>query len=183
MNHLLRRSNPAIAIAAAASLLLPCKLRYRDGTFSSCESLPDNTAGLLFIGTGSSTGCPRPNCALLFNSNVNSNPPTTSFMAENDAYTQEMKKMCQVSSLATRGDPRHNKNYRGNPSIMIVHKNNDTLEGELSDDHDSSLRGASQHKTVVIDVGKTFTESALRWMPQYGLATINAVVLSHEHME
>ena len=69
---------------------------------------------------------------------------------------------------------------------MIVHKNNDTLDGELPDG-DSSQKGGSkpqlQHRTVVIDVGKTFTESALRWMPSYGLTTIDAVVLSHEHME
>ena len=66
---------------------------------------------------------------------------------------------------------------------MIVHQNNDTLVGELRDDDDSGSKGASKHKTVVIDVGKTFTESALRWMPQWGLTTIDAVVLSHEHME
>ena len=41
----------------------------------------------------------------------------------------------------------------------------------------------SNRKTVVIDVGKTFTESALRWMPPHGLASIDAVVLTHEHMD
>ena len=102
---------------------------------------------------------------------------------DNDTYMQQMKKTCQVSSMATRGDPRYNKNYRGNPSIMIVHQNNDALVGELLDDDDSAATEASKHKTVVIDVGKTFTESALRWMPQWGLTTIDAVVLSHEHME
>lgn len=80
-----------------------------------------------------------------------------------------------MSSLATRGDPRFNKDYRGNPSLMIIHQNNDTEE--LSHD------GKMNRKTVVIDVGKTFTENSLRWMPPHGLTTIDAVVLSHEHME
>lgn len=65
-------------------------------------------------------------------------------MAENATYLQQMKKMCKVSSLATRGDPRFNKNYRGNPSLMIVHKNNDTLDGELPDG-DSSQKGGQNH--------------------------------------
>jgi phosphoribosyl 1,2-cyclic phosphodiesterase len=104
-------------------------------------------------------------------------------MAEKDTYIQQMKKTCQVSSMATRGNPRYNKNYRGNPSLMIIHQNNDTLRGELLDDDYSGTKEASIHKTVVIDVGKTFTENALRWMPQWGLTTIDAVVLSHEHME
>lgn len=82
--------------------------------------------------------------------------------------------------MATRGDPKFNKNYRGNPSLMIVHRNNDALDGSRAK-NDAEKEG--QPKTVVIDVGKTFTESALRWMPQYGLTSIDAVVLSHEHME
>ena len=35
----------------------------------------------------------------------------------------------------------------------------------------------------MIDVGKTFTENALRWMPLYGLTSLDAVVLTHEHMD
>ena len=82
--------------------------------------------------------------------------------------------------MATRGDPKFNKNYRGNPSLMIVHRNNDAVDGSHAK-NDAEKEG--QPKTVVIDVGKTFTESALRWMPQFGLTTIDSVVLSHEHME
>ncbi|KAL3761674.1 hypothetical protein ACHAW5_002654 [Stephanodiscus triporus] len=98
-----------------------------------------------------------------------------------------MKQNCIVSSLATRGDPRFNKDYRGNPSLMIIHQNSDTGREELSDDGivhiKASQKGESHRKTVVIDVGKTFTENALRWMPSHGLTAIDAVVLSHEHMD
>jgi len=96
-----------------------------------------------------------------------------------------MKQNCIVSSLGTRGDPRFNKDYRGNPSLMLVHQNNDTILEEISD-HDivyvlANQKRKSHRKTVVVNVSKTFTENALRWMPSHGLTTIDAVVLSHEH--
>ncbi|KAL7536567.1 hypothetical protein ACHAWF_005499 [Thalassiosira exigua] len=130
-----------------------------------CESPPSSTTGLLFLGTGSSTGCPRPICGLLFSGNTDAKPAKLDPTAYDDEYLRRMKKMCRVSSLATRGDPKYNKDYRGNPSVMIVHRNNDTA------------------RTVVIDVGKTFTTCALRWLPSHGIASIDAVVLSHEHMD
>ena len=58
---------------------------------------------------------------------------------------------------------------------MIVHKNSD--DASFDGDEGGKL------KTVVIDVGKTFTENALRWMPQHGLTSLDAVVLTHEHMD
>ena len=73
-----------------------------------------------------------------------------------------------------------NKDYRGNPCLMIVHDNNDSVDdGSDNDDWVEKNR----YQNVVIDVGKTFTESALRWMPLYGLTSIDAVVLTHEHMD
>jgi len=112
----------------------------------------------------------------LFNRDKHSIPPTSTL---NDEDLKEMYKICSVSSLATKGDPRYNKNYRGNPSLMIVHQNNDTIDGGSK--KDGTPAGIS--KNVVIDVGKTFTESATRWMPTYGLTSIDAIVLSHEHMD
>ena len=86
--------------------------------------------------------------------------------------------------MATRGDPRYNKDYRGNPSLMIIHQNNDTLgESGKSEGDSETEKAAKPSKTVVIDVGKTFTESALRWIPTLGLTSIDTIVLSHEHME
>ena len=88
--------------------------------------------------------------------------------------------------MATRGDPKDNKDYRGNPSLMIVHQNDDAMDGTLSSDatkrNDANPNG-KPFKTVVIDVGKTFTENALRWMPRHGLKSIDAIVLTHEHMD
>lgn len=161
-------------MAAASSTLL---YNYFQASRSSCESNPSQKArpGLLFIGTGSSTGCPKPNCALLFNAGNKKVPPLHNNSRE---YMEKMRNSCKVSSLATAGDPSNNKNYRGNPSVMIVHQNNDAVDGQ-----EPSIASSNEIKTVLIDAGKTFTENALRWMPRHGLSSIDAVVLSHEHMD
>jgi hypothetical protein len=36
--------------------------------------------------------------------------------------------------MATKGNPRYNKDYRGNPSLLIIHQNNDTVEEHSEDD-------------------------------------------------
>mmetsp|Transcript_21651 Transcript_21651/g.30337 ORF Transcript_21651/g.30337 Transcript_21651/m.30337 type:complete len:418 (-) Transcript_21651:75-1328(-) len=122
---------------------------------------------LLFLGTGSSTGCPKPICSLLF-----PQAPITT----NDnfilAQQKDMLEKCKISRLASVGDPKKNKNYRNNPSLLISHQNND-------DGSNDSLKT----RNIVIDVGKTFREGAIRWMPQNGICSIDAVVLSHEHMD
>ncbi len=181
----LRRVCPPLVAALSSSVIHPNFHQRGGAQKAACETIiskePSASPGLLFIGTGSSTGCPKPACALLFNAenentNLNLNKP---FM--NSDYMNHMKDLCTVSSMATKGDPRHNKNYRGNPSLMIVHRNSDEADGEF--DENISDKKKSCLRTVVIDVGKTFTENALRWMPEHGLTTIDAVVLSHEHMD
>eukprot|EP01082_Thalassiosira_pseudonana_P009217 g8236.t1 g8236 contig29:59509-60811(-) len=153
----LRRCAPAVATVSTSLLLIynplernsaVCEIRHQQQQDTSLANSP----GLLFIGTGSSTGCPRPTCALHFNSEFKALPPdfkkTTS---SNDDYLQQMQKMC---------------------------KNNDTVDGKgSSGDKETKLQN------VIIDVGKTFTENALRWMPQHGKTSIDAVVLTHEHMD
>ena len=134
MAHILKHSKPAMAAAVSSALLLSYTLTRRDdNTATRCESSlqhEQHKPGLLFLGTGSSTGCPRPSCALLFNRDKHSISPTSTL---NDEDLKEMYKICSVSSLATKGDPRYNKNYRGNPSLMIVHQNNEVLTHEHMD--------------------------------------------------
>ena len=178
----------------AASFFLSYKLTTNMGrcelSATKCEgSSSSSTAGLLFLGTGSSTGCPKPSCALLFNANGNNVHSTSSKSLNNiDEYLETMKRNCKVSTMATKGNPRYNKDYRGNPSLLIIHQNNDTVEEHSEDDMNvdeiqTNNGKTSCTKTVVIDVGKTFTESALRWMPSHNLTSIDAVVLTHEHMD
>jgi phosphoribosyl 1,2-cyclic phosphodiesterase len=92
----------------------------------------------------------------------NPNPMTALNKEYFDAY-------CTVSNLAipsrtnsNESNPINNKNYRNNPSLLI----------QTSDGH-----------TTIIDVGKTFREAALRWFPSYGISSIDAIILTHEHMD
>ena len=74
--------------------------------------------------------------------------------------------------MALEGDPRRNRNYRGNPSLLLRVRADD-----LADD------GATRH--VLIDCGKTFREAAQRWLPEYvaGHGGLDAVVITHEHAD
>jgi phosphoribosyl 1,2-cyclic phosphodiesterase len=67
------------------------------------------------------------------------------------------------------GDPIHNRNYRNNPSLII----------SLANHNNES----NKKQTVIIDVGKTFREGALRWLPKYGIHGIDAIILTHQHMD
>lgn len=69
---------------------------------------------------------------------------------------------CPVCSKATEPD---NKNRRHNTSILIRYP------------------GSCGHSNIVIDAGKFFYHSALRWFPHYGIRTIDAVVITHSHAD
>jgi phosphoribosyl 1,2-cyclic phosphodiesterase len=91
------------------------------------------------------------------------------------ALQEQLGHTCRTSKLAALGDPRHNKNYRNNPSLLISHRNND--------DDQTFGEEPVPVRNVIIDCGKTFRETALRWMPANGIRSIDAIVLTHEHMD
>jgi phosphoribosyl 1,2-cyclic phosphodiesterase len=128
---------------------------------------------LIFLGTGSSTGCPRPLCSLIFSKNGTPDPVIQETL-EVQNMKQELVESCRTSNLAIlRGvDPADNKNYRNNPSFLIS-----LVTAE--DHHTNSL----VRKNVIIDVGKSFREGALRWLPRHSIRTLDAIVLTHEHMD
>jgi phosphoribosyl 1,2-cyclic phosphodiesterase len=74
---------------------------------------------------------------------------------------EQLQSYCRVSYLAGTDSPETNKNYRNNPSLLLQLEN----------------------KNVIIDVGKTFREGALRWFPRYSVASLDAIVLTHHHMD
>lgn len=81
--------------------------------------------------------------------------------------TDRVTPTCHVSHLASRGDPKYNKNYRNNPSFLIHH-------------YDSQ---SESYKNIIIDVGKTFREGAMRWFPEFKIQSLDAIILTHEHMD
>jgi phosphoribosyl 1,2-cyclic phosphodiesterase len=140
----------------------------------------DDTSRLIFMGTGSSTGCPRPLCAMVF---ANSDDDVTK--DNEDASLLQLRSRwatyCHTSSLAIQGgNPRYNKNYRNNPSLLI------SVVAAVVDNHMDGSDAAHARlgrRNVLIDVGKTFREGALRWFPVHGIRSLDAIVLTHQHMD
>lgn len=58
-----------------------------------------------------------------------------------------------------------NKNRRLNTSILIRHAR------------------SSERYNILVDAGKFFYHSALRWFPAYGVRTIDAVIITHSHAD
>jgi phosphoribosyl 1,2-cyclic phosphodiesterase len=182
----------SVAITASAVLSL---LLERDGsrtladsgtTESNCKEMNDlvdpplHTNKLLFLGTGSSTGCPRPLCTMLFPRLVKTELGVHRQVDPDENSLTSLQKYyepyCSVSRLAVQGDPVQNKNYRNNPSILISHK--------------TSTR--TERRNIIIDVGKTFREGAIRWISHTNdnaahyddtIRSIDAIILTHEHMD
>ena len=166
----MRRCITLRAVAALSAAALPAFVSHRPRTSlneesmslpsSSTTSLPSSssTSFIRFIGTGSSTGCPKPICLL-----------------SSSALPEHSKLYCKGSRIANEGDPKHNKNYRGNPSILIGYRPS------------SSSSTPSPSANIVVDVGKTFREHFIRWIPSlpapYSVPSVDAVVLTHEHMD
>lgn len=163
MNSAFRHCAPAAAASfVSASALLLSSLST---PAALCEEQEEKDTQqrpkLVFLGTGSSTGCPKPLCTMLFQNGS----------SEADAAQQEeFAGICKVSNRAIQGNPQHNKDYRNNPSLLIHHYEN-------GDDT------TAVPKNVIIDVGKTFREGALRWMPQHCIQSLDAIILTHHHMD
>lgn len=69
---------------------------------------------------------------------------------------------CPVCTKAAKpGD----KNRRLNTSILIRHAN------------------ATGTHNILIDAGKFFYHSALRWFPEFGIRTLDAVIITHSHAD
>ncbi|KAJ4848082.1 hypothetical protein Tsubulata_026722 [Turnera subulata] len=71
-------------------------------------------------------------------------------------------KTCPVCSKAVEPG---NKNRRLNTSILLRHPS------------------PSGMRNILIDAGKFFYHSALRWFPEFGLRTIDAVIITHSHAD
>jgi phosphoribosyl 1,2-cyclic phosphodiesterase len=109
-------------------------------TVASSDSPPSSF--IQFLGSGSSTGCPKTSCI----------------------FKGQDAEQCSTSLAALVGDPSNNKDYRGNPSLLISHR-----------------PSPSTQTNVIIDAGKTFRESLLRVRPQ--ITHVSGIVLTHEHMD
>jgi phosphoribosyl 1,2-cyclic phosphodiesterase len=136
---------------------------------------------------------------MLFSAEDN-NSSSIPWTQEQQAFRQQMESHCTVSRLAIRpkrgggGDdgiatsnPKDNKNYRNNPSLLIHHyplsSSNTNINNNTNETDQTTTTTYPSPKNVIIDVGKTFRETCLRWFPEFGITSLDAIVLTHQHMD
>ena len=160
MNAACRRMGPIAGVVVAQAFGSTSKYTQSEPV-NNDNQLP--RPKLLFVGTGSSTGCPKPLCSMLFGAADSKTIDTPELKRLRSEYHDK----CKTSTAATQGDPKHNKNYRNNPALLISY----------------CPPATGECKNIIIDAGKTFREGALRWFPEHGIATLDAIILTHHHMD
>lgn len=132
--------------------------------------LKKGEADVIFLGAGSSSGIPQPRCLMPVCSAVEELPSAVfvknGYKLNSDGRTFDCKVCAAARADMCKGFPDETSNYRGNPSILIRFEDTD---------------GVRRH--VLIDCGKTFMNSVLRWFPYYGVPGVDAVILTHQHAD
>lgn len=120
-----------------------------------------STGEVIFLGTGSSTGVPH------IHHLMQGDERNAHGAVHGSGGKQPMGQEEVLNSLrAAVGNPKCNCDYRNNVSIMVR----------------VAVDGGEQ-KSVIIDVGKTFREGAVRWFPEHNVRKIDAIVLTHGHAD
>jgi len=187
-----KEKNKSSGIYFTAPALCERKGNPPTSSVVSTSTIPSSSPGtkILFLGSGSSTGCPKPICSLVFAptdeaSSASSSASPSPEQVKLRQLQNNLAKICNTSKIASIGDPKTNKNYRNNPSLLISHRNNDAINA-IDDEEDgasTAQNNKSAVRNVIIDVGKTFREGAIRWMPHHGIYSIDGIVLTHEHAD
>eukprot|EP01068_Selenidium_serpulae_P012334 Selendium_serpulae@DN5802_c0_g1_i1.p1 len=128
-------------------------------------------SGILFVGTGSSSGTPQLSHVLAAHSWVPQMgekqwSPKKEAVAVGErprSCSSFWQKPCKVCLDAFSNSGGYNR--RNNVSIAIKFGNDDSS------------------KTVLVDCGKTFRDAALRTLTQNGIVLIDAVFLTHDHQD
>ncbi|WWC68825.1 uncharacterized protein I206_102760 [Kwoniella pini CBS 10737] len=137
---------------------------------------------LLFMGTGTSTGLPLTPCLTrsnpypeafsdmvpLLNATENSNSELAHIKGTwnpNGKFPTNIP--CPCCRSAVDSDvPEGWKNKRGNTGCIVRKRSSN-----------------GEYKNLLVDVGKTFREQAARFFPEWGVKTIDAVLLTHGHAD
>lgn len=127
---------------------------YSDTYLYHCDETKNHfKSELIFLGTGSSSGTPYI-YDLMFDDTI--------------PFDERDKIGVLTSKKANNGDPRTNKDYRCNPSIIVRYRDN---------------INSNNHTNILFDCGKTFRESAIRWFPYHNIKSIDSVILTHGHAD
>ncbi|KAG4948609.1 hypothetical protein JHK85_042459 [Glycine max] len=76
---------------------------------------------------------------------------------------------CPVCVQSLSIPPERNPNYRCNTSLLI--------------DYGAAAANGGDRKYILIDVGKTFRETVLRWFVAHRIPRIDSIILTHEHAD
>jgi hypothetical protein len=124
---------------------------------------------LCFLGTGTSSALPLAPCLTLskpYPRSIAASIPSTSSTPTKGQYKPDGPWPTNIPCASCRAAvdedvPEGWKNRRGNPSLVLRKE----VHGRM--------------KNVVVDVGKTFREQAVKFFPRWGVQTIDAVLLTH----
>ena len=64
--------------------------------------------------------------------------------------------------------------------VVCSDTNNNCINKNNDNDDNAALL---ECKNILIDAGQTFREGGLRWFPEHGIATLDAIILTHHHMD
>ncbi|KMZ64799.1 Metal-dependent hydrolase, beta-lactamase superfamily [Zostera marina] len=73
---------------------------------------------------------------------------------------------CDVCFQSMSISPENNPNYRCNTSLLIDYR-----------------PGDCDPRYILIDIGKTFRETVLRWFTHYKIPQVDSIILTHEHAD
>jgi len=135
------------ALAMSAPIVLLSFRRWIKGNEEAEEKKRRLTNELIFLGSGPSSGTPY----------------IYHVMDGAKGGSEVDMRNAPQSALANQGDPRYNRNYRCNTSVLF--------------------RLGSSGKSLLVDCGKTFREGAVRWFPNFKIASIDSVILTHGHAD
>lgn len=131
-----------------SNLSLSSPSSHDEKLLTNKSNCPKMSSRILFLGSGSSIG-----------------NPMAIYLMQKPLDSRYLKNY-EISRKAAIGDPRDNRNYRCNPSILIQYNH-------LTNDETN----------IIIDTGKTFRESIIRWFPSNNVKSVDAVILTHGHAD
>ena len=179
----------AAGIGAAAAMVITRFLRKRVHRRAAAEAAalaaPITRSELIFMGTGSSTGVPRAMCVANPESDCEVRTNRGDKAVREWAYVIAHRLspclcVAQTCRMSMIGPSELNRNWRGNPSLLIRFVAPGSASWDSSSSTDSSLPTV---RNIQIDICKTFLSSALRLYPRYGVRSLDSVVITHDHAD
>jgi ribonuclease BN (tRNA processing enzyme) len=128
---------------------------------------PAATAGLVWGSLQANCDAPNKNTSqvIFMGTGTSSGNPHMHCLLKQGTKSAPVCNVCL--DAAKKGPTVDNRDWRGNPSLLIKYVRKDQ----------------ERPKYILIDAGKTFRESVLRWFPHFRIPGLDALILTHEHTD